>query len=74
MRSLIANHAFVDGNKRAGLFAAVLFLRINGSGFDAPDDLVYDETVAVARRERSVEEIARFLSTYSKQFSPLLVA
>jgi death-on-curing family protein len=34
MRSLIANHAFVDGNKRAGLFAALLFLRINGQERD----------------------------------------
>ena len=27
---IVKNHAFVDGNKRAGLFAAVLFLEING--------------------------------------------
>jgi death-on-curing protein len=69
MRSLIANHAFIDGNKRAGLFAVLLFLRINGQEFDAPDDLVYEETIAVACRERSVEEIASFLVTYSKPLS-----
>jgi death-on-curing protein len=70
MRSLIANHAFVDGNKRAGLFGALLFLRINGQNFDAPDDLVYDEMIAVACGERSAEDIAGFLETYSKPVSP----
>ena len=69
MRSLIANHAFVDGNKRAGLFAALLFLRINGQDFDAPDDLVYNETMAVACKECSVEDIAAFLSAHSVPLS-----
>jgi len=30
MHSIIANHAFSDGNKRTGLEAALLFLRLNG--------------------------------------------
>lgn len=28
--SLIANHAFVDGNKRIGMFVMLIFLEING--------------------------------------------
>ena len=32
MESLINNHPFVDGNKRTGITAAVLFLRINNYG------------------------------------------
>ncbi len=28
--SLISNHAFVDGNKRIGIFALLVFLRVNG--------------------------------------------
>ena len=28
--SLIANHAFVDGNKRIGVFVMLIFLEING--------------------------------------------
>ena len=30
--SLIANHAFVDGNKRIGIFILLLFLEVNGYG------------------------------------------
>lgn len=37
---LCQNHAFVDGNKRAGAFSSVLFLALNG----VPDDLLPPET------------------------------
>ncbi len=30
MHSLVMNHPFVDGNKRAGAAAAELFLNVNG--------------------------------------------
>lgn len=36
--SLIANHPFVDGNKRVGHAAAETFLRLNGFQFDASVD------------------------------------
>ena len=54
----------------AGLFAAALFLRVNGYNFDTPDDLVYDETIAGACRERSIDEVARFFSAYCEPLYP----
>ena len=36
--SLIQNHSFVDGNKRVGHAAAVIFLKLNGFRIDAPVD------------------------------------
>jgi death-on-curing protein len=40
MDSLINNHPFVDGNKRTGVTAAGMFLRINGWKLTAsPEDL-----------------------------------
>lgn len=33
---LVSNHAFLDGNKRAGLLAAVVFLDVNGISIDHP--------------------------------------
>lgn len=40
MDSLVNNHPFVDGNKRTGITAAGLFLRINGWKLTAsPEDL-----------------------------------
>lgn len=32
---IVSNHSFVDGNKRAGLVAGVLFLEMNGFTFTA---------------------------------------
>lgn len=37
------NHPFVDGNKRVGLMAGAVFLRINGYALEAPEA----ETAAV---------------------------
>jgi death on curing protein len=34
---IVRNHPFVDGNKRAGFIAAVIFLEINGIATDLPE-------------------------------------
>jgi death-on-curing protein len=36
--SLIANHAFVDGNKRIGVFVMLIFLEINGVSLVLDDE------------------------------------
>jgi len=36
--SLISNHAFVDGNKRAAFFICDVFLRLNGWKFNVSSD------------------------------------
>ena len=36
--SLINNHAFIDGNKRTGMMAMLLFLDINGMPNEWPDE------------------------------------
>jgi death-on-curing protein len=45
---IVGNHPFLDGNKRAGLLAALVFLEINGWAMpdDAPE--LYDLTLAAA--------------------------
>jgi death on curing protein len=58
MHSLVLNHAFVDGNKRLGAHAAILFVELNGQTFLAtPADLV-EKTLAVAEGEVAVEALA----------------
>lgn len=37
-RSIVKGHAFVDGNKRSGLVAAVAFLSLNGFEFVPEED------------------------------------
>ena len=46
--SLVKNHPFVDGNKRAGLAAALTFLDLNGIAIDHSSAVLYDATMAVA--------------------------
>ena len=61
MESLINNHPFVDGNKRTGIAAAALFLRINGYKLTARPAEVEKKTLLVAQNKMSLEEIAGWL-------------
>ena len=58
LHSLVMNHAFVDGNKRIGIAAAELFLRLNGYRLDANDEDLEELTVTVARGEIDAEALA----------------
>lgn len=48
LHSLVKNHCLVDGNKRLGWLATVVFCHINGRLIDAPDDDAYDLVIAIA--------------------------
>ncbi len=48
---LVSNHPFVDGNKRAGLLSALVFLDLNGLSIDHASPRLYDLTVAVTLQE-----------------------
>jgi len=49
LHSIVANHPFVDGNKRTGLVAAVVFLARNGVDVEHLDeDAAFDLVMAVA--------------------------
>ena len=58
MHALIANHPFVDGNKRTGAMAAELFLLFNGFELAADDVGLESVAMAVARGELSAGELA----------------
>ena len=58
MHSLVMNHPHVDGNKRVGAHAVMLFLAINGYRAEiSPRELV-DITLTVARGELDAEALA----------------
>ena len=64
LHGITTGHPFMDGNKRAGIGAAMLLLELNGVVVDAPIDALYDLTLAVATGElREVEEIAARIRT-----------
>lgn len=62
--SLVGNHALVDGNKRLGWLAVVVFYGLNNVDLDAPDDPAFELVMAVARRELSIDEIAAALAPW----------
>lgn len=58
MHSLVVNHAFVDGSKRAGAAAAELVVEVNGYRLRAVDPDLLAVTFAVARGEMTAEALA----------------
>lgn len=62
---LVENHPFVDGNKRVGAMAALIFLDINDINFDAPEELFTEMVLKVADARMLKSEIALFLKEYS---------
>lgn len=57
---LVSNHAFVDGNKRVGLAAALTFLYLNGHELDCPLNRVEDMTIRVASGMMSKDDVVAF--------------
>ena len=58
---IIKNHPFLDGNKRAGFMAAALFLEVNGLCFEAPEEEVVLQTLALAAGELDQDGYAAWL-------------
>ncbi len=53
---IVSNHPFMDGNKRAGMLAAMVFLDLNGISIDRPSEALYELTMGVA--EGRIEKAA----------------
>lgn len=68
-RNIITAHPFLDGNKRAGISCATVFLENNGYVFNAPEGALQDYAVEIARTKPSLEEIAAWLKKHSKRTS-----
>ena len=66
LESLTRNHALVDGNKRVGWLAVVVFLDLNGLTLDAPDDDAYDLVMSVSTGALDYSEVARILDGWIK--------
>ena len=46
--SLISNHAFVDGNKRIGMYVMLTFLEVNGIHMDCANEDVVEVGLGIA--------------------------
>lgn len=58
---IVKNHPFLDGNKRAGFMAAYTFLGLNGEEFQAPEEGVVLQTLALAAGEIKKADYAAWL-------------
>ena len=59
--SLIANHAFVDGNKRIGMLVMMTFLEVNGAGIRPTVDEVARVGIATASGEMRYSELLSWI-------------
>lgn len=63
---IVGNHAFVDGNKRAGVLSALVFLDVNGVSIDHPSEALYELTVGVAEGRIDKSAVAAELERIAK--------
>lgn len=63
---LVKNHPFLDGNKRVGAVAALVFLLLNGHDCDAPEDDFAEMVLSVARGEIDKAEVAVIIRRRSR--------
>jgi death-on-curing protein len=70
MHSLVLNHPFIDGNKRAGTSAAELFVEVNDTLLRATDEEFEDITIAVAEGKVSAEALAIWFRQRLKSADP----
>ena len=64
---LAESQAFVDGNKRVGAAAALVFLAMNG--FKVPtlaDNELYNSLIGIAEKRLTKADLARLLRTWSE--------
>ncbi|PIP38946.1 MAG: type II toxin-antitoxin system death-on-curing family toxin [Desulfobacterales bacterium CG23_combo_of_CG06-09_8_20_14_all_51_8] len=62
----VKNHPFLDGNKRVGAVAALVFLALNGYDLNAPEDDFAERVLAVARGELDKAGVAVFIRRWSR--------
>ena len=62
--SLISNHAFVDGNKRIGVYVMLSFLEMNGIRIQCTDDELVHVGLSVADGSMGYEELLDWVLTH----------
>ncbi len=62
---LVQNHPFIDGNKRTGAVAAMVFLSLNGIEVDADGKALEKLVLAVAAGRTGKTTVAEFFRKYS---------
>lgn len=59
--NLISNHAFVDGNKRIGMYVMLTFLEVNGIHMDCTNKDVSETGLAVASGKMDYDTLLKWV-------------
>ena len=62
--NLISNHAFVDGNKRIGMYVMLTFLEVNGIHMDCTNDDVAETGLAVASGKMDYDALLQWVKDH----------
>jgi death on curing protein len=65
MHLLILNHPFVDGNKRCGITAGLVFLELNGWRVKVVPKTIVPLVIRVATKKMNIDKLARWLELHS---------
>lgn len=65
--SLISNHAFVDGNKRIGVYIMLSFLEINGIRIDATNEEIVRIGLSVADGSMKYEQLLNWVKQHKQK-------
>ena len=62
--SLISNHAFVDGNKRIGMYVMLTFLAVNGIEIECTNEDVVTVGLGIACSEIGYDELLEWIKEH----------
>ena len=62
--SLISNHAFVDGNKRIGMYVMLAFLEMNGIHISPSDDEIVDVGLSAASGKTDYDGVLEWIKRH----------
>lgn len=63
--TLISNHAFVDGNKRIGMYVMLTFMEVNGIRMDCTNDDIYQTGMQIADGSMGYEELLDWIKAHA---------
>jgi len=64
--TLISNHAFLDGNKRIGMYIMLTFLEVNGIHLDCTSEDVVQAGLGVAAGTMGYEDLLAWIRKHKK--------
>ena len=59
---LVANHPFVDGNKRIGVLVMLTYLELNGFSLDFSDEEIVEVALGIASGKYEYEDLLKIIN------------